>query len=137
MPEDSTYRIHRVVPTDRRQEDGTHELAALPQMEPYRQFMMAVIRGSVQQPELAAIRQMPLEERYVWRAASELKRALADCDDGLNIHTDRQTLSPEALARVRELLRFCPTQFCVFLKALVGVEEMQRMMVEAIWEALR
>jgi len=106
-------------------------------MEPYRQFMMAIVRGSVPKPELAAIRQMPLEERYVWRAASELRRALADCDDGLNIHTDRQTLPPEELAKVKELLRFCPTQFCVFLEALVGVEEMQRMMVEAIWAAQR
>ena len=31
-----------------------------------------------------------------------------------------------------DLLKLRPMQFCIFLKALVGVEEMQRMMVEAI-----
>jgi hypothetical protein len=33
---------------------------------------------------------------------------------------------------VLDLLKLRPMQFCIFLKALVGVEEMQRMMVEAI-----
>jgi hypothetical protein len=31
-----------------------------------------------------------------------------------------------------DLLKFRPMQFCMFLKALVGAEEMQRLMVEAI-----
>jgi hypothetical protein len=31
-----------------------------------------------------------------------------------------------------DLLKFRPMQFCIFLAALVGANEMQRMMVEAI-----
>jgi hypothetical protein len=31
-----------------------------------------------------------------------------------------------------ELLRYRPLQFCLFLKALVGTEEMQRIMANAI-----
>ena len=35
-------------------------------------------------------------------------------------------------AKVMELLKFRPMQLAIVLKALVGVEEMQRMMIEAI-----
>jgi hypothetical protein len=48
------------------------------------------------------------------------------------VKADRETLSPEDLARVMELLRLRPAQFCIFLSALVGAEEMERIMVEAI-----
>jgi hypothetical protein len=41
-------------------------------------------------------------------------------------------LTPEDLAKVMDLLKFRPMQLAIVLKALVGVEEMQRMMVEAI-----
>ena len=34
--------------------------------------------------------------------------------------------------QVMDLLKLRPMQLCMFLKALVGGEEMQRMMVEAI-----
>jgi hypothetical protein len=33
---------------------------------------------------------------------------------------------------VLEPLKFRPIQFCIILKALMGVEQMQRMMVQAI-----
>jgi hypothetical protein len=36
------------------------------------------------------------------------------------------------LEKVWDLLKFRPIQFCLFLKALVGAEHMERMMVEAI-----
>jgi hypothetical protein len=42
------------------------------------------------------------------------------------------TLTSEDLGKVRELLKLRPIQFCIFLKALVGVEEVQRLMVEAV-----
>jgi hypothetical protein len=82
-------------------------------------------------PELDAIRQLPLEKRYVWRVASALKWGLADCDD-LSVQADRQTLSPEDFKAVMDLLKFRPMQLAIVLKALVGAEEMQRMMIEAI-----
>ena len=82
-------------------------------------------------PELEAIRQLPLEKRYVWRIASALKWGLADCDD-LSVEADKRTLTPEDLAKLRELLKLRPMQLAIVLKALVGAEEMQRMMVQAI-----
>jgi hypothetical protein len=57
--------------------------------------------------------------------------AFADCETA-NVKADKETLSPEDFARVLELLRMRPVQFCLFLKALVGVQQMQRLMLEAI-----
>jgi hypothetical protein len=65
---------------------------------------------------------------HLWRVASALKWGFADFDD-LGVDADRQTLSLEDFM---DLLKLRPIQFCIFLKALVGAEEMQRMMVEAI-----
>ena len=79
---------------------------------------------------------MPLEKRYVWRVASALKWGFADFDD-LSVDADRLTLSPEDFAKVMGLVKLRPMQFCMFLKTLVGVEEMQRTMVEAIKVAKR
>jgi hypothetical protein len=63
-----------------RQEDGAHELATSPDMEPYLEYIKAVIQDHDPSPELEAIRQLPLERRYVWRVASALKWGLADCE---------------------------------------------------------
>jgi hypothetical protein len=57
--------------------------------------------------------------------------SLADCDD-LGVEANKRTLTPEDFAKVMDLLKFRPMQLAIVLKALVGVEEMQRMMVEAI-----
>ena len=55
----------------------------------------------------------------------------ADFEDW-NIVVDRKTLQPEDFAKVMRLLRFRPIQFCMFLKALVGPDEMERLMNHAI-----
>jgi hypothetical protein len=49
----------------------------------------------------------------------------------------KRTLTPQDFAKVMDLLKFRPMQFCMFLQTLVGVEEMQRMMVQAIGVARR
>ena len=41
-------------------------------------------------------------------------------------------MTPEEFAQVMELLKFRPMQLALVLKTLVGVDEMQRMMIEAI-----
>ena len=125
------HRIQRIPIKNLRQEDGAQELATSQDMKPYLQFAMAVIKNADPTPKLEAIRQLPLEKRYVWRVASALKWGFADFDD-LSVEADRRTLAPEGVAKVEDLLRLRPIQFCMFLRALVGVEEMQRMMVEAI-----
>jgi len=54
--------------------------------------------------------------------ASALKWAFADFDD-LSVSADKETLTPEDFSRVMDLMKLRPMQFCLFLKALVGVEE--------------
>jgi hypothetical protein len=82
-------------------------------------------------PSLREIAELPLEKRYVWRVASALKWGFADFEDW-NVVVDRKTLKPEDAAKVMQLLRFRPIQFCMFLKALVGPEEMERLMRNGI-----
>ena len=123
--------IKRVPINELHQEEGAHELATSPDMKPYLNFAAALMQGHDPEPELEAIRQLPLEERYVWRVASALRWAFADLDD-LSVSADKETLTPEDFAKVRDLLKLRPIQFCLFLKALVGAEEMERVMVQAI-----
>lgn len=87
--------------------------------------------GADQTAAMEVIRALPLEKRYLWRVLSALKWGFADFDD-LGIAADRRSLGPEDAARVWQLLQFRPYQFCMFLKALVGPEEMERVMLEAI-----
>jgi hypothetical protein len=128
--------IKRIPIKDLRQEDGAHELASSPDMKPYLEFIKAVMQDHDPSPELEAIRQLPLEKRYIWRIASALKWGLADCDD-LSVEADKRTLTPEDFGKVMDLMKFRPMQLAIALKALVGVEEMQRIMVEAIGVAKR
>ena len=123
--------IHHIPIKDLRQEPGAHELASSPDMKPYLEFIKAVIQDHDPAPELEAIRQLPLEKRYIWRVASALKWGLADCES-MSVEADKQTLTPEDFAKMMELLKFRPMQLAIVLKVLVGAEEMQRMMVEAI-----
>jgi hypothetical protein len=123
--------VHRIPIKHIHQEDGAHELATSPDMEPYLDFIKAVIQNRDPAPKLEAICQLALEKRYVWRVASALKWGLADCDD-LSVEADRTTLTAEEFTKVMELLKFRPMQLAIVLKALVGGEEMQRMMTEAI-----
>jgi hypothetical protein len=60
-----------------------------------------------------------LKKRYVWRIASALKWGFADFDD-LSVNADRETLTPGDFQKMMGLLKFRPTQFCMFLKELVA-----------------
>ncbi|MBZ5635174.1 MAG: hypothetical protein LAO55_18785 [Acidobacteriia bacterium] len=115
-----------------RQEEGASELASSPDMEPYLKLTMAGMQhGADISPHMAEIAQLPVERRYVWRVASALKWAFADFDN-VNVTVDRQTLKQDDMAEVMELLKHRPLQFCMFLKALVGAEGMERLMTEGI-----
>jgi len=70
--------IERIPINQLRQEEGAHELATSPDMEPYLDFAMAVMQDADLTAELEAIRQLPLDKRYVWRVASALKWGFAD-----------------------------------------------------------
>ena len=123
--------IKRIPIKELRQEDGASELASSPDMEPYVEYIMASMQGADVQPHLEALSKLPLEKRYVWRVASAIKWGFADFDSE-PVAVDRDTMNAEDLAKVVDLLKFRPMQFCMFLKALVGAEEMKRMMVQAI-----
>jgi len=88
-------------------------------MEPYLNFAAALMRGHDPEPELEAIRQLPVRKKV--RLA-----------DHLSIEADKLTLRPEDFAKVTDLLKLRPVQMALLLKTLVGTEEMLRMMVEAI-----
>jgi len=100
-------------------------------MQPYMQLAKMVVKQQDPKQALEVISELPLENRYVWRITSALKWAFCDFDD-INVEADRATLEESALKKVRELLRLRPVQFCLFLKALLGQEEMERIMLEAL-----
>jgi len=117
-----------------RVEEGAHELFDSPEMKPYAEFLMAAVTRQDVTPKLDAIRHLPLERRYLWRVASALKWGFADFDTE-KVKADRATLSPEDFGKVMELLKLRPIQLCMLLSELVGPEEMQRMMLQAITTA--
>ena len=123
--------IKRVPIKDLVSEDGAHELATLENMQPYLRLIKAGLQHQDTTSQVEEIAALPLEKRYVWRVASALKWAFADLET-VSVAVDRETLSSEDLGKVVELLRFRPIQLCMFLKALLGDEAMERLFGEAI-----
>ena len=122
----------KYMPTkDLKIEEGTEELLHSPLMRPYIEAAKALLQNKDASSVIADIAALPLEKRYVWRVLSALKWGFADFDSG-SVAMDRETLSPEDQKRVAESLNVRPIQFCLFLKALLGAEEMERIMVHAI-----
>jgi hypothetical protein len=119
-----------------RAEDGAEELVESPAMAPYVRLAEALLKGGSLKEEVRAIAALPLEERYLWRVLSALKWGFADFDSA-NVTIDRKTLRPEDRSRVAGLIQHRPVQFCLFLKALLGEEAMEQMMVQAIAVAKR
>jgi hypothetical protein len=112
-------------------EEGAHDLATSPDMQPYLRLIEAELQNHDTTPHVERIASLPLEKRYVWRIASAVKWAFADLES-VSVAVDRETLSPEDLKKVVELLRLRPIQFCIFMKALVGAEAMEKLMAEAV-----
>jgi hypothetical protein len=100
-------------------------------MQPYLRLVKAGMQKQDMTPNMEEIAALPLEQRYTWRVASALKWAFADFESAY-VPLDRATLSAEDLTKLVELLRFRPTQLCMFLKALLGEEAMERLMNEGI-----
>ncbi len=126
---DPKYKVVEV--SSLKQEDGAHELASSPEMQPYMRYIEAALLQKDLRPSMQEIAALPLEKRYVWRVASAMKWGFADFEDW-NVVVDRKTIQPEDAARLIELLRHRPIQFCMFLKALFGAEEMERLMKKGI-----
>src|ERR1019366_1055242 len=101
----SDDEIKRIPIKDLRQEEGASELASSPDMEPYLDYIIAQMQGTDVQPHLDALTVLPLEKRYIWRVASALKWGFADFDN-VTVAADRDTISPEDLAKVVDLLKY-------------------------------
>ena len=69
--------IKRIPINQLRQEDGAHELAISPDMEPYLDFIKAVIPDHDPSSELGAIRQLPLEKAL--RMADSVGSKMGPC----------------------------------------------------------
>ena len=121
---------------DLKVEEGVEDLLNSPLMRPYIEAAKAFLQNKDASSVIAQIAELPLEKRYVWRVVSALKWGFADFDSG-NVAMDRETLSPEDRKRVAESLNVRPIQFCLFLNALLGADEMERIMVHAIKAAKR
>jgi hypothetical protein len=116
-------------------EEGVLDIVDSPAMEPYIQFHQRISRpGADVRSCLADIAKLPLHDRYVWRIASALKWGLGDYDSG-SVAIDRDTLSPEDLAKFTELLVVRPYQFCRLLSVLFGADKMEQLMSQAIVDA--
>src|SRR5579864_2827243 len=122
----SKKKIQRVPIKNIVSEDGAHEP---PDMQPYLRLIKAGLQDKDTTPHVEKIAALPLEKRYIWRVASALKWAFADLET-VSVAVDLETLSPEDLGKVVELLRLRPMQFCIFLKALLSTEVMEQVMAE-------
>jgi len=116
---------------DLKSEEGVKELIDSEMMRPYLRLAEAIMTRQGLKEAVSEIGDLPLEQRYLWRVLSALKWGFADFDSA-NVVVDRKTLRPEDRAKVAELIQHRPVQFCIFLKALLGDEAMERMMTQAI-----
>ena len=123
--------IKRVPIGDLKIDPTAQDLIDSPVMEPYVNLALAVMGHKDVAPAVEAITALPLEKRYTWRVASALKWAFADFEN-LNVVTDRRTLSQDDLDTLVDLLRIRPIQFCMFLAALFGEEQMEKMVSSSV-----
>jgi hypothetical protein len=97
----------------------------------YLRFIKAGLQDQDSAFHIDEIAELPLEKRYVWQVASALKWAFADLET-VSVEADRNTLSEDDLRKVVELLPLRPMQFCIFLKALLAAEAMERLVSNAV-----
>jgi hypothetical protein len=105
---------------------AAEDLMDSPAMKPYAKLALAVMGHKDVRPAVEEITALPLEQRYTWRVASALKWAFVDFEN-LSVVADRRTLGQEDLDKLVDLLRARPLQFCMFLAALFGEEQMEKL----------
>jgi len=130
MDENSEDSTQQIPIRDLKMEPGAEDLMDPPAV-PYVKLAMAVMGHKDVSGAVEEISALPLEKRYTWRVASALKWAFADFEN-LNVVADRRTLSQEDLDTLVDLLRVRPIQFCLFLAALFGEEQMERIVSSSV-----
>jgi len=132
MDENNSDDAAQQVPLQDLKIDSTAEdLLDSPALRPYVKLAMAVMGHKDPRSAVEEITALPLEERYTWRVASALKWAFADFEN-LNVVADRRTLGQEDLDKLVDLLRHRPLQFCMFLAALYGEEQMEKIISSSV-----
>ena len=127
MDEKSSDDAPKQVPIRDLKVDPTAEdLMNSPSMQPYVKLALAVMGHKEVRQAVEEISALPLERRYTWRVASALKWAFADFEN-LNVVADRRTLNQVDLDKLVDLLKVRPIQFCMFLAALFGEEQMEKL----------
>ena len=134
MEEEEKPKPDSRAPDEIRMEEGAQELLESPEAQLYIRLAIALESGHDLKPALEEISRLPLEKRYLWRVVSALKWAFVDLDSA-SVVVDRRTLSRDDLRKVAEVVKHRPLQFCLFLRALFGSENMERIMVQAIEQA--
>jgi hypothetical protein len=124
-------RVERLDPKLLVSEEGIDRVLKSDNMHPYIELARVLLQNGDPQPALLTIKAMPLERRYLWRIASALKLAFGDFDSR-SVRADCDTLSAEDLKAVVDLLQIRPIQFCAFMTALVGGEQMRKIMLSAV-----
>jgi hypothetical protein len=107
-------------------------LMQLPEDQPYLGYVEAVLCGRDKKEALQQIRALPFENRYTSRIVGALALAFADFDS-LCVEADKQATTRfqwDALLAHELSLRLF--QFCLFLRTLLGPDEMERIIGEAI-----
>lgn len=108
------------------------ELMDQPDDRPYLAYSKAVMTGKDRTAALDAIRALPVHRRYTSRIFEALALAFADYDSE-SVEADRSAFTDLDWDALRGLdFSHRPIQFCLLLKALLGEDEMRRIMGQAI-----
>ena len=112
------------------------ELMKLPELQPYLQYVQAVLSHDDEQAALNKIRGIPLDKRYLYRILTALEWGFADFDS-FNVVADLKTLESSEVQKLIEdrKLIFRPAQLCILLMVLMGSKNMEQLMLDAIKSA--
>ena len=132
MDQENSDDSTRQIPIrDLKMEPEAEDLIESAAMQPYMNLATAVMGHKDVGPAIEKITALPLEERYTWRVASALKWAFTDFEN-LSVVADRRTLRQEDLDKLVDLLKVRPLQFCMFLAALFGEEQMEKVISASV-----
>jgi len=108
--------------------EGTGLLDAS-EMKIYDRILMAEITDRKQEllVGLKELENIPIAQRYISRIIAAFDFAFGDFDSAC-IRFDLMTLPAKERDRMDEAIRFRTTQFCIMLRELFGVEEMQHIL---------
>ena len=139
MPKKGKKKTHKKriekIPVGQIRLDPYGEQLAQKYMKPYIDFMTAKLKGNEKEIDAALerIKALPMDKRYLFRILEALNWGFADFDAS-SVLLDLKTLPKDELEKlmVNGNLEFRVKQFCIFLCCLVGAENMEKIMTNAV-----